>query len=773
MNDYTLQSINATATEKHVPLYLDVEQMAWAYSIPGYTDFNVVQYTIYNRSGHALDSLVVGGMVDMDCGPITASSYWQDDVDLAGFPSCELPHQTDVNDLRRQGRDMRRPGAPADVPNDSALCSHFNLRINGFSVVDDNGDLNLTRGIPTFLLVNHTIDPEIEDPNAPVLRGRTGPYRVGFLAFRSYPGNMPYVGGGAPRTDQQRFEFMSGAAGTGIDPDGLIGQEPGAEKGDYQAWWSCGPWLDVPDDGSIQVTVAFTVSEGTRVLATKFRTRLNEERAAGFPLGAKGLVDQFPSLATAVACQVAYEGLYSEIPPGWALFPNGHGRETPIHPNLGEGAITKSDCHDQGARTVNDLDPVDWFDFDCDYCTGAYDAAGGTRTFQSTWSAQSPPPNPSLNVAASNNYYANPSRIVPAGDNQVTLAWDNISEVTPDPKTGWLDFRGYRVWKAANWQRPVGSAGPSDNDWALLGEFRQFHQWRDSSGVPKLLQQNSFRTTVPSYRYPVGSEHCPLGCFDTATVDITLKVDDMWNAQNGEVIRASEIGCVPDTSADGCAETFGCINGTDPILCGDPSKKYFEHRIRYLVGRYQLVDREVKNGFVYFYSVTAFDSTSSKRGGMLEGRRSAMEADGVVPDASVREGKNAWVVPNPYRGYRNMAERPSSWDLIPNGSDPTGTHIDFMGLPPGKWTIKIFTVSGDLVQTIRSEDAVNESIRPPFLGPDGTIIPGYNRQQDTLDDGQARWNLISRNGQDIVSGIYLFTIDSAAGMQRGKFVVIR
>ena len=57
----------------------------------------------------------------------------------------------------------------------------------------------------------------------------------------------------------------------------------------------------------------------------------------------------------------------------------------------------------------------------------------------------------------------------------MTLAWDNLSEVTPDPKSGWLDFRGYRVWKAANWLRPVGSAGPSDNDWSLLGEFRQFH----------------------------------------------------------------------------------------------------------------------------------------------------------------------------------------------------------------------------------------------------------------------------------------------------------
>jgi len=34
---------------------------------------------------------------------------------------------------------------------------------------------------------------------------------------------------------------------------------------------------------------------------------------------------------------------------------------------------------------------------------------------------------------------------------------------------------------------------------------------------------------------------------------------------------------------------------------------------------------------------------------------------------------------------------------------------------------------------------------------------------------EARWNLISRNGQDVVSGIYIFTVQSDAGTQRGKF----
>ena len=36
-----------------------------------------------------------------------------------------------------------------------------------------------------------------------------------------------------------------------------------------------------------------------------------------------------------------------------------------------------------------------------------------------------------------------------------------------------------------------------------------------------------------------------------------------------------------------------------------------------------------------------------------------------------------------------------------------------------------------------------------------------------------RWDLISRNGQDIVSGIYLFTVESGSSHQAGRFMVVR
>jgi hypothetical protein len=368
------------------------------------------------------------------------------------------------------------------------------------------------------------------------------------------------------------------------------------------------------------------------------------------------------------------------------------------------------------------------------------------------WNAESPPPNPNMNVSSIFNYSANPDRTgnnVPGGDHQVSLAWDNLSETTPDPKTSQFDFRSYRVWKAAGWTRPVGASGPADNDWALLNEFRWFngaphnYTWRHNSPTDSVK-------VCPNVWIPQRGDSMAI-CLDSG---------DLWDHQSGQILK-------PDTTVD-CVRKNGQCEVDSAFALGTQT---IERRIRYPIGRYRLVDKEVLNGFVYFYSVTAGDSVPN--GAELFGRRSGSEADGVVPQVATRTGKNVWVVPNPYRGYANIADRPSAWDLTPNATDPTGTSIAFMGLPPGKWTIKIYTVAGDLVQTLHNDDPINDSIRSQVVGSDGKTRPGYNAQQDNPNDGQARWNLISRNGQDIVSGIYVFVVESGQGTQRGKFVVIR
>jgi hypothetical protein len=393
--------------------------------------------------------------------------------------------------------------------------------------------------------------------------------------------------------------------------------------------------------------------------------------------------------------------------------------------------------------------------------------------FHKTWNASAPPPNPILNTSVGYNYTDNPSRVVAApGDNKITLAWDNSSQISPDPGEirqikNVFDFRGYRIYKVAGWTRPVGSPGPGEDEWSLAASFTLF-DYRDAGG--RLIANNAIgKKAAPSGGDPGDTLLYPKVWIPELrdSLEIRLERGDLWDRQSGQILRPDRsLPCVK-AAGDPC-DREGC-----EAKCGQSLfvTSIAETLIHYPVGLYRFEDREVKNGFLYFYSVTAFDSSFD---GMTEGRKSAVEAEGVVPQAGIQKGQGVWVVPNPYKGYQRIADRPSSWDLTPNAADPTGTHIDFMGLPAGPWTIRVFTVAGDLVAEIRSTDPVNESLRSPQTLPGTTTtLPGYNRQQDAANDGQARWNLISRNGQDIVSGIYLFTVDSGQGTQRGKFIVIR
>ncbi len=775
MRDDTREAINSTFNEKHVPLGLEVRQSAWAYSIAGFSDFDVVNYQIYNKSGHTLDSLFVGWLVDMDAGPVSAANFFRDDFDLPGYPSGEFIHLTSPNDKRLQDRSMRGddPTNPGNIPADSALCPRFVFRINGFSISDDDGDQAQTKGVPSFLLVHHTLDP----------LGISGPTRVGFHAFRSFTAVTPFVQGGNPIVDQQRYEFMAGYAGRNIDDEtGFINLPPGDQKGDYVQWCSVGPYRNVVDGASVEATIAFSVRPGDYQTALGYAADYQRYQANPDNVWST-LKDTYQALDNAIAIQVAYEGIWQDRPEltngttEWPFLTNGHGRETPLIAPAGGGTLeARPDCRDFAPRTVTER-AYEWFDYDCDYCTGAYNSRAGKGMFHATWNVGAPPPNPGTNVGVSYNYSANPdpNRIVPAGDAHVTIAWDNLSEVSADPKTGVFDFRGYKVWKAANWTRPVGSAGPSDDDWALLGEFRSFNYLQrgdrvwiasnyDTLQYEQIGKEACPKVYIPNYYDPDLQRYV-----GPQTVPICLRRWDIWDHQSGIVIHPdSAVPC--EMEADTCK-----LERASPLtaIASCEEHERLDYRAHYPVGRYRLVDREVKNGFLYFYSVTAFDSCGA---GAPEqgGRRAGVEAEGVVPQysASKATGK-VWVVPNPYKGYKGIASRPSAWDLTPTASDPTGTHIDFFGLPSGKWTIKIFTVSGDLVAELRSEDAVNASVRNPVTGPSGQTLPGYTAQEDNPDDGQARWNLISRNGQDIVSGIYVFTVESTKGTQRGRFVVIR
>ena len=157
------------------------------------------------------------------------------------------------------------------------------------------------------------------------------------------------------------------------------------------------------------------------------------------------------------------------------------------------------------------------------------------------------------------------------------------------------------------------------------------------------------------------------------------------------------------------------------------------------IGKYSFVDSHVKNGFAYWYSVTAYDSTPE---GYHFGKYSQNKTL-VVPNSGVRGSlDDIRVVPNPYVNHEYMAR----WNLEPDEADATGEKLCFQNLPRDS-IVRIYSLGGELVQTLYPEAET--------------------------DGGDACWNMISRNNQIVVSGVYLYHVDSPIGKQVGKFVIIK
>jgi hypothetical protein len=115
------------------------------------------------------------------------------------------------------------------------------------------------------------------------------------------------------------------------------------------------------------------------------------------------------------------------------------------------------------------------------------------------------------------------------------------------------------------------------------------------------------------------------------------------------------------------------------------------------------------------------------------------------PEVVKKEGLKVGVYPNPYRidgNYHPEYEK---------GQGSLDKILNFINLPL-KCTIRIYTLDGDLVMTLE-----------------------HDKQEGDLDATYHYWNLVSRNTQAVVSGIYLFCVeDKETGeTQVGKFVIIK
>ena len=100
-----------------------------------------------------------------------------------------------------------------------------------------------------------------------------------------------------------------------------------------------------------------------------------------------------------------------------------------------------------------------------------------------------------------------------------------------------------------------------------------------------------------------------------------------------------------------------------------------------------------------------------------------------------------YVVPNPYVAYSSFEpENPVS-------RTERGERRLYFANVPQQCTIRIYTLAGELVDTIE--------------------------HNSTLDDGQAFWNLRTHDNMNIAYGLYFYHVESPEGSTTGKFAVIK
>jgi hypothetical protein len=178
------------------------------------------------------------------------------------------------------------------------------------------------------------------------------------------------------------------------------------------------------------------------------------------------------------------------------------------------------------------------------------------------------------------------------------------------------------------------------------------------------------------------------------------------------------------------------------------------------IGKYRYVDEDVHNGLPYWYAVTAFDDGTAER--MINkatndtiaipryGSYSQSMALVYPRSTPARVTGKVQVVPNPYPGMHDDARVTGRaiGDLAEYERDPSGRRVRFVNLPRQSM-VRVYSLAGDLVWSRFFHDPTDPASEP------------------------AGWNLVSRNNQEIVGGIYILHVESPEGTEVTKFIIVR
>ncbi|MBI5463384.1 MAG: hypothetical protein HY966_00345, partial [Ignavibacteriales bacterium] len=323
------------------------------------------------------------------------------------------------------------------------------------------------------------------------------------------------------------------------------------------------------------------------------------------------------------------------------------------------------------------------------------------------------------------------------------------SETTPDAFTKKLDWEGYRVYY---------SRDDRASSYSLLESFdkQDFNKYVwDVHGYTGAWALKDIPYTLRELR----CRYAPDSCDDSTWNPLLYTRENPFHAPGfpdsimyfaPQDYNRSELGVSTRIVKRFPNQEKPAILNKDSCLATDTTEdgyfKYYEYE-------YEIND--VLPTVLYYVSVTAFDFGSPSSGlPSLETPRHLqpnMSYALASSDTVAVRNLKIEVYPNPYRidgnyaadGYEGTNEFERSQHPDRN------RRIHFYNLPP-KCTIRIFTLDGDLVREIAHDVAPSDPLSTHEL-----------------------WDLITRNTQLAVSGLYYWTVEASDGsVQIGKLVLI-
>lgn len=332
-------------------------------------------------------------------------------------------------------------------------------------------------------------------------------------------------------------------------------------------------------------------------------------------------------------------------------------------------------------------------------------------------------------------------RVVPESG-KLTIRWNGYrSETTKDVFLGEIDFEGYRVYVGLDDRLTsftlLQSYDREDYNRYRYGELPDGRPGWVLEEVPFTIDSLRLMFDDPSFDPLVYTQARPFA-WDGEYYYFTRQDYNQSDLTRPDGIRK----VYPDAPPPG-TDSSSWADDDVTLDYGGPLPKYYE---------YEYVIENLLPTIPYHVAVTAFDYGSPASGlPALETNPTnnmVREYPQTPADTVERYGLDVYVYPNPYVGDGEYSRL--GFENRDRSRAPERARLIHFANLPRVCTISIFSLDGDLVREIEHNY--------PGGGPESM---------------HATWDLITRNTQAVVSGIYYWVVESADRTQMGKLVIVK